>query len=170
MKRRYDAIKTALVTMFNKLIFSRKLLLKPLLERIRNTSSDENVRRMQELQQLLEGITGKKNTLRQLRAQGIIDTVILRAACTEDKLSLLSVDEQLYLLRSAECVQGCLIQYEKVMLQIQCQNHVFILPFYALSSSCSVISSCACVTSDGVTKPSRKSTFVDISCSSTDIP
>ena len=71
-----DAIKTALVTMFNKLIFSRKLLLKPLLERIRNTSSDENVRRMQELQQLLEGITGKKNTLRQLRAQGIIDTVM----------------------------------------------------------------------------------------------
>ena len=73
---RDDAIKAALVTMFNKLIFSRRHLLKPLLQSIRESSGDENVRRMQELQQLLEGITGKKNTLRQLRAQEIVDTVM----------------------------------------------------------------------------------------------
>jgi DNA invertase Pin-like site-specific DNA recombinase len=62
---RDDAIKTAILTMFNKLIFSRKTLLKPLHEAICNNSSDDNVRRMQELQQLLEGITGKKNTIKQ---------------------------------------------------------------------------------------------------------
>ena len=77
---RDDAIKAALVTMFNKLIFSRKHLLKPLLQSIRESSGDENVRRMQELQQLLEGITGKKNTLRQLRAQEIVDTVMYNQA------------------------------------------------------------------------------------------
>ena len=55
---RDDVLKAAFVTMLNKLIFSRKLILK------------------QELQQMLEKNSEKKHTLRQLRAQDIIDNVM----------------------------------------------------------------------------------------------
>lgn len=73
---RDDMLKAALITMLNKLIFSRKLLLKPLYDSIRADSTDESIQRMQELQKLLEKNTEKKNTLRQLRAQEIIDNVM----------------------------------------------------------------------------------------------
>ena len=55
-------MKAAFVTMLNKLIFSRKHILKPLLEQLKTNSNDENVRRMQELQKQLESHAEKKNT------------------------------------------------------------------------------------------------------------
>ncbi len=73
---RDDVLKNAFVTMLNKLIFSKKILLKPLLDSLRSNSSDENVQRMQEVQKLLETNMEKRNTLRQLRAQEIIDSVM----------------------------------------------------------------------------------------------
>ncbi|MCM1269808.1 MAG: recombinase family protein [Ruminococcus flavefaciens] len=73
---RDDKLKAAFVTMLNKLIFSRKLLLKPLYDTIRLESTDESILRMQELQKLLETNSEKKHTLRQLRAQEIIDSVM----------------------------------------------------------------------------------------------
>ena len=73
---RDDVLKVAFVTMLNKLIFSRKLILKPLLCSLKSDSSDKNVHRMQELQKLLETNTEKRNTLRWLRSQEIIDTVM----------------------------------------------------------------------------------------------
>ena len=73
---RDDVLKVAFVTMLNKLIFSRKLILKPLLSSLKSDSSDENVQRMQQLQKLLETNTEKRNTLRRLRSQEIIDTVM----------------------------------------------------------------------------------------------
>lgn len=73
---RDDVLKVAFVTMLNKLIFSRKLILKPLLSSLKSDSSDENVHRMQQLQKLLETNTEKRNTLRMLRSQEIIDTVM----------------------------------------------------------------------------------------------
>lgn len=73
---RDDKLKAAFVTMLNKLIFSRKLLLKPLYDTIRTDSTDESIQRMQELQKLLETNSEKKHTLRQLRAQEIIDSVM----------------------------------------------------------------------------------------------
>lgn len=73
---RDDILKAAFVTMLNKLIFARKLILKPLLECLKAGSSDENVHRMQKLQGLLEENTEKCNTLRKLRATAVIDNVI----------------------------------------------------------------------------------------------
>ena len=73
---RDDVLKAAFVTMLNKLIFSRKLILKPLYDTLRADSTDESIKRMQELQQLLEKNSEKKHTLRQLRAQDIIDNVM----------------------------------------------------------------------------------------------
>ncbi len=73
---RDDVLKAAFVTMINKLIFGRKLILKPLYDTLRADSTDESIQRMQELQKLLEKNTEKKHTLRQLRAQDIIDNVM----------------------------------------------------------------------------------------------
>ena len=73
---RDDVLKAAFITMLNKLIFSRKLILRPLYDSIRSDSTDESVQRMQELQKLIEKNTEKKNTLRQLRAQSIINNVM----------------------------------------------------------------------------------------------
>ena len=96
---RDDILKAAFITMLNKLIFSRKMLLRPLYESIRSESTDESVQRMQELQKMLEKNTEKKHTLRQLRAQEIIDNVmynqelnLLRKAADEyrNELAVLS--------------------------------------------------------------------------------
>lgn len=85
--------------MLNKLIFSRKLLLKPLYDTIIADSTDESIQRMQELQKLLETNSEKKHTFRQLRAQEIIDNVmynqelnLLRKAAEEyrNELEILS--------------------------------------------------------------------------------
>lgn len=73
---RDDVLKAAFITMLNKLIFSRKLILKPLYDTLRADSTDESIKRMQELQQMLEKNSEKKHTLRQLRAQDIIDNVM----------------------------------------------------------------------------------------------
>lgn len=73
---RDDVLKAAFITMLNKLIFSRKMILRPLYEAIRSDSTDESIQRMQVLQKLIEKNTEKKHTLRQLRAQDIIDNVM----------------------------------------------------------------------------------------------
>ncbi len=52
------------------------MLLKPLYDTLRKDSTDESVQRMQELQKLLETNSERKHTLRQLRAQEIIDNVM----------------------------------------------------------------------------------------------
>ena len=75
---REEVLKATFVTMLNKLIFSRKHILKPLLEQLKTNSNDENVRRMQELQKQLESHAEKKNTLHRLYAQKVVDPVLFR--------------------------------------------------------------------------------------------
>ena len=75
---REEVLKAAFVTMLNKLIFSRKHILKPLLEQLKANSNDENVRRMQELQKQLESHAEKRNTLHRLYAQKVVDPVLFR--------------------------------------------------------------------------------------------
>ena len=76
---REEVLKAAFVTMLNKLIFSRKHILKPLLEQLKANSNDENVRRMQELQKRLESHAEKKNTLHRLYAQKVIESCFIPA-------------------------------------------------------------------------------------------
>ena len=75
---REEVLEAAFITMLNKLIFSRKHILKPLLEQLKANSNDENVRRMQELQKQLESHAEKKNTLHRLYAQKVVDPVLFR--------------------------------------------------------------------------------------------
>ena len=85
---RDDVLKAAFITMFNKLIFSRKMLLRPLYDSLKSDSADESIQRMNELKLLLEKNLEKRYRLRQLRGQEIIDNVVFsREMNTLKKLS-----------------------------------------------------------------------------------
>ena len=71
-----EALKNAFATMINKLIFSRHQVLKPYLEALKNTSTDDYLRRIQQIQTLLAQNAEKRETLTRLMTQGIIDPVI----------------------------------------------------------------------------------------------
>ncbi len=73
---RDDMLKAAFVTMMNKLIYSRKQLLLPLYESICIQGCDESINRIHCLQGELQKLSEKKDTLRKLRAQDIIDSVV----------------------------------------------------------------------------------------------
>lgn len=73
---RDDMLKAAFVTMMNKLIYSRKQLLLPLYESISIQGCDESINRIHCLQGELQKLSAKKDTLRKLRAQDIIDSVV----------------------------------------------------------------------------------------------
>lgn len=71
-----EALKLAFITMMNKLIFSYRLILKPYVEALKNTSPDDSLRRIQQIQTMLAQNTEKRETLTKLMTQGIIDTVL----------------------------------------------------------------------------------------------
>lgn len=71
-----EALKLAFITMMNKLIFSHRLILKPYLEAIKNVSTDDSLRRIQQIKTLLAQNTEKRETLTKLMTQGIIDPVL----------------------------------------------------------------------------------------------
>lgn len=71
-----DALKLAFTTMMNKLIFSHRLILKPYLEALKKTSTDDSLHRIQQIQTLLAQNTEKREMLTKLLTQGIIDPVL----------------------------------------------------------------------------------------------
>lgn len=71
-----EALKLAFITMMNKLIFSHRMILKPYLEAIKNVSTDDSLRRIQQIQTLLAQNSEKRETLTKLMTQGIIDPVL----------------------------------------------------------------------------------------------
>ena len=73
---RDDSLKQAFVTMMNKLVYAHRMLLKPYLEAIKNTSTDDSLRQIQEIQTLLAQNTEKRETLTKLMTQGIIDHIL----------------------------------------------------------------------------------------------
>ena len=73
---RNDDLEHAFLTMMNKLIFSRKVLLAPLLEQLKNTEEDDGIRRIRELERQLLQITEQRQTLQRLMAQGYLDQII----------------------------------------------------------------------------------------------
>ena len=73
---RDDALKHAFTTMLNKLIFSHRQILKPYLESLKTSSSDDSLHRIQQIQTLLAQNTEKRETLTMLMTQGIIDPVL----------------------------------------------------------------------------------------------
>lgn len=73
---RNDDLEHAFLTMMNKLIFSRKVLLAPLLEQLKNTNEDDGIRRIRELERQLLQISEQRQTLQRLMAQDYLDQII----------------------------------------------------------------------------------------------
>lgn len=71
-----DDIENAFVTMLNKLIYARKLILHPLYERLRSETTDDGMDRIKELETQLLQISEQRQTLQRLMAQGYLDQVI----------------------------------------------------------------------------------------------
>lgn len=73
---RDDNLKLAFVTMLNKLIYGHKLVLRPYLKALQDTSGDEGLQRIQHLEQMLEQNTEQRETLTKLMAQGYIGQIL----------------------------------------------------------------------------------------------
>ena len=73
---RDDALKAAFITMINKLIFARKLILKPYVQALRKGNNDDSLHRIQELQTLLMENSQQKERLTGFMAQGYIDQIL----------------------------------------------------------------------------------------------
>lgn len=73
---RDEDLKFAFVTMLNKLVFGHKLILKPYLLTLRNSSTDSSIQRIQQLRLLIEQNTGQQETLTRLMANGFIDRAL----------------------------------------------------------------------------------------------
>ena len=86
---RNDDLEYTFVTMMNKLIFSRKIILAPLLEQLKNTSKDDGVQRIRELETQLLQIAEQRQTLQRLMAQGYLDQIIF----TQQKNELMTQTE-----------------------------------------------------------------------------
>ncbi|MFR2372645.1 MAG: zinc ribbon domain-containing protein, partial [Anaerobutyricum sp.] len=71
-----DDLKQAFITMMNKLVYAHRIILKPYVDALKNTSSDDSLRRIQEIQTLLAHNTEKRETLTKLMTQGIIDPIL----------------------------------------------------------------------------------------------
>ncbi len=72
---RDDVIKAAFLTMMNKLIFARKLLLKPLLESLKAERNHHEADKLEELRTQIEKTNHMQSTLTQLLSQNMIDRV-----------------------------------------------------------------------------------------------
>ena len=73
---RDDALQLAFITMMNKLIFAHRIILKPYLDSLKNTTKDANLHRIQDIQTLLLQNTEQRETLTRLMAQGYIDQIL----------------------------------------------------------------------------------------------
>lgn len=73
---RESSIELAFVTMINKLIYGRRLILKPLLESLRSTSTDSNLLKIKQLENELLKNTEQRETLMRLMAQGYLEPAL----------------------------------------------------------------------------------------------
>ncbi len=71
-----DAFQSAFTTMLNKLIFTRKILLRPYYNALRVAGSDENLQRIMSLKESIQKNSDRKCELKKLRVKGIIDAVM----------------------------------------------------------------------------------------------
>ena len=69
--------------MMNKLVYAHRIILKPYVDALKNTSSDDSLRRIQEIQTLLAQNTEKRETLTKLMTQGIIDPILFNKETNE---------------------------------------------------------------------------------------
>ena len=73
---REDLLHQAFITMMNKLIFSRQIIIKPLIDSLQQNSKDSNFHLVQELQKLIAQNNAERDTLTRLMTSGLIDHII----------------------------------------------------------------------------------------------
>ena len=78
-----EVIKSAFVTMMNKLVFSHKFILAPFVEAMQSTTEDDSLRRIQQIQTALLQNAEKRDTLQTLAARGVLDQVIFTREANE---------------------------------------------------------------------------------------
>ena len=93
---RDDSIKAAFLTMINKLIFSRKVLLKPYFESLSLSGNGESADLIKNIREKQTEIYMKTDSLRKLRAHNIIDSVVFTREITalENEMSSLKIQEE----------------------------------------------------------------------------
>lgn len=108
---RDDSLKAAFVTMLNKLIFSKEILLKPYYTYIVSSDNDENVTRIQELQKELKSLSIRSDNLRKLRAQDMVDNIIFNR-----ELNFIKKQEDVCRMEMLQCTnaesQGAVVMRE----------------------------------------------------------
>lgn len=95
---RDDDIKTAFVTMMNKLIFGQKFILRPLLDGLRNQNSAASFRRIEELETKIENNMEQSQMLTGLLAKGYLEPALFnkeKNALEAERERLLAEKDQL---------------------------------------------------------------------------
>ncbi|WP_139904017.1 recombinase family protein [Clostridium thermarum] len=91
---RDEDVKTAFVTMINKLIYGRKIILKPLLDTLREMSRSDNLSRIQELDKQIEKKAEQKELLVKLMAKGYLEPALFNRESNELRMELENYIEQ----------------------------------------------------------------------------
>ena len=109
---RDDDIKTAFVTMMNKLIFGQKFILRPLLDGLRNQNNTESFQRIQELEARIESNLEQSQMLTGLMAKGYLEPALFnkeKNSLASESTRLLAEKEQI-----THSVNGNLAKVEEV--------------------------------------------------------
>lgn len=107
-----DDIKTAFVTMMNKLIFGQKFILRPLLDGLRNQNNTESFQRIQELEARIESNLEQSQMLTGLMVKGCLEPALFnkeKNSLASESAKLLAEKEQL-----THSVNGNLTKVEEV--------------------------------------------------------
>jgi len=91
---RDEDLKIAFVTMINKWIYGRKVILKPLLDALREMSRSDNLSRIQELDKLIEKKAEQKEMLVKLMAKGYLEPALFNRESNELRMELDNYIEQ----------------------------------------------------------------------------
>ena len=95
---RDEDIKTAFVTMMNKLIFGQKFILRPLLNGLRNQNNVASFRRIEELETKIENNMEQSQMLTGLMAKGYLEPALFnkeKNSLVAERENLLAEKEQL---------------------------------------------------------------------------
>jgi site-specific DNA recombinase len=109
---RDEDIKTAFVTMMNKLIFGQKFILRPLLDGLRNQNNAVSFRRIEELETKIENNLEQSQMLTGLMARGYLEPVLFnkeKNSLEAERERLLAEKEQL-----THSVNGNFVKVEEV--------------------------------------------------------
>lgn len=109
---RESDLEGAFVTMMNKLIYGKKLILKPLLEALRGVSKTDNFLQIQALESKLEKINERRETLTHLMAKGYLESALFN----QENNQLIQEEQELRLTKEnlSQDVNGELTKIDEV--------------------------------------------------------